>query len=82
MLSIEARSNCDGRTVGELFFLYCKELEDIKLSHSLMLILLSTVLQIIENSLKGRKDKIQNQITEAFISALPSYTRQQLVLCA
>jgi len=81
MLSIEARSNCDGRTVGELFFLYCKELEDIKLSHSLMLIL-SAVLQIIENSLKSRKDKIQNQITEAFISALPSYTRQQLVLCA
>lgn len=81
MLSIEARSNCDGRTVGELFFLYCKELEDIKLSHSLMLIL-SAVLQIIENSLKGRKGKIQNQITETFINALPSYTRQQLVLCA
>lgn len=81
MLSIEARNNCDDRTIGELFFLYCKEIEDIKLSHSLMLIL-STVLQILGNSLNGRKDKIQNQIIETFMNALPNYIRQQLVLCA
>lgn len=81
MLSIEARNNCDDRTIGELFFLCCKEIEDIKLSHSLMLIL-STVLQILGNSLNGRKDKIQNLITETFMNALPNYIRQQLVLCA
>ena len=56
MFSIEARNNCDDRTIGKLFFLYCKEIEDIKLSHSLILIL-STVLQILENGLNVRKDK-------------------------
>lgn len=81
MLSIEARNNSDDRTIGELFFLYCEELEDIKLSHSLMLIL-STVLHILEKSISSRKEKVQNKIIETFINALPSYIRRQLILCA
>lgn len=81
MLSIEARNNCDDRTIGELFFLYCKEIEDIKFSQSMILIL-STVLQILGSSLNGRKNKIQNRITETFMNALPNYIRQQLVLSA
>ncbi|MEG1800322.1 MAG: hypothetical protein RR214_09065, partial [Synergistaceae bacterium] len=61
--------------------LYCEELEDIKLSHSLMLIL-STVLHILEKSISSRKEKVQNKIIETFINALPSYIRRQLILCA
>ena len=81
MLSIEARNNCDERTIGELFFLYCKEIEDIKFSQSLMLVL-STVLQILDPGFSGRKNKIQKLITDIFLNALPDYIRQQLVLCA
>ncbi len=65
------RNNCDGRTAGELFLLYGKKIEDIKFSHSLMLIL-STVVQIRENSLNVRKNKIQDLITETFMNALPN----------
>ena len=38
-LTIEARNQCDDRTIGELFYRYCQELEDIRFSEALLLLL-------------------------------------------
>jgi hypothetical protein len=37
MLAVESRNNQDDRTIGELFYYYSDEMEDIKLSESLMM---------------------------------------------
>ena len=80
MLSIEARNKSDDRTIGELFYRYCQELEDIRFSQALLL-LLTTLIEILKET-KPSKNKLQDKITESFLNALPGYLRCQLLLCA
>ena len=77
---MEARNRSDDRTIGELFYRYCRELEDIKFSKALLL-LLSNLVQSIKDT-KLKKNILQEMITEAFLSALPSYLRYHLLLSA
>mgnify|MGYP000744690808 CR=1 FL=1 len=81
MLSIEARNESDDRTIGELFYRYCQELHDIRLSQALLL-LLSRLIVILKETKPSNKNKLQEKMTELFLNALPSYLRCQLLLCA
>ena len=80
MLSIEARNESDDRTIGELFYRYCQELHDIRLSQALLL-LLSRLIEMLKET-KFSKKKSQDKITELFLDTLPSYLKRQLLLCA
>lgn len=80
MLSIEARNESDDRTIGELFYRYCQELHDIRLSQALLL-LFATLIEILKET-KPSKNKLQEKLTESFLNALPGYLRCQLLLCA
>jgi len=80
MLSIEARNKSDDRTIGELFYSYCQELEDIRFSQALLLLLTRLIVMLKET--KPSKNKLQEKITELFLNALPSCLRCQLPLCA
>ncbi|MCK9558801.1 MAG: transposase [Candidatus Cloacimonetes bacterium] len=80
MLSIEARNKSDDRTIGELFYSYCQELEDIRFSQALLLLLARLIGMPKET--KPFKNKLQEKITELFLNALPSYLRCLLPLCA
>ena len=71
MLSIEARNESDDRTIGELFYRYCQELHDIRLSQALLL-LLSRLIEMLKET-KFSKKKSQDKITELFLDTLPSY---------
>ncbi len=81
MLSIEARNKSDDRTIGELFYSYCQELQDIRFSQSLLL-LLTRLIVILKETKPSNKNKLQEKMTELFLNALPSYLRCQLLLCA
>ena len=81
MLSIEARNKSDDRTIGELFYSYCQELQDIRFSQSLLL-LLTRLIGILKETKPSNKNKLQEKMTELFLNALPSYLRCQLLLCA
>ena len=80
MLSIEARNESDDRTIGELFYRYCQELHDIRLSQALLL-LLSRLIEMLKET-KFSKKKSQDKITELFLDTLPSYLKRHLLLCA
>lgn len=80
MLSIETRNESDDRTIGELFYRYCQELHDIRLSQALLL-LFATLIEILKET-KPSKNKLQEKLTESFLNALPGYLRCQLLLCA
>jgi hypothetical protein len=80
MLSMESRNSNDQRTIGDLFYYFCDEAEDIKLSTSLFLIteLLKKVLY--ENHVIS--EEVMNQILDSFISQLPLVWKKKLQLSA
>ena len=80
MLALESRNSNDPRTIGDLFYYFCDEVEDIKFSMSLMLVidLLKKVLR--ENPVIS--EEIAHQIIDAFILALPQIWREKLKLSA
>lgn len=56
MLSIEARNESDDRTIGELFYRYCQELHDIRLSQALLL-LLSRLIEMLKETKFSKKSR-------------------------
>lgn len=80
MLSMEARNATDDRTIGDLFFYIKEELEDIKLSQSLML--LANALRQALNKLPLISQEMADKIMDTFLNTIPHPFRQKLLLCA
>jgi hypothetical protein len=80
MLAMETRNATDDRTIGELFYYLREELADIKLAHSLMLIL--DILRRALQQCPTISEQLANQIIETFMAAIPDYIRHKIVLCA
>ena len=80
MLSMEARNATDDRTIGELFFRIKEELQDIKLSESLML-LVDTLRRTL-SKLPLLSQEMADKIMDAFLNSIPHTLRQKLLLCA
>lgn len=80
MLAIESRNSIDDRTIGDLFFYMCDEVDDIKFSTSIMLML--ELLKKVLNNSPVISEEVAHQIIDAFITALPEVWKQKLKLCA
>jgi hypothetical protein len=80
MLALESRNSNDLRTIGDLFFYMCDEVEDIKFSASLMLMI--ELLRSILNENPIISEEVAHQIMDAFIQALPEVWTQKLKLSA
>jgi hypothetical protein len=80
MLSLESRNSNDPRTIGDLFFYMCDEIEDIKFSTSLLLMI--DLLRKILNENPIISEEIAHQIMDAFIMALPTVWKEKLKLSA
>jgi len=78
MLAIESRNANDERTIGDLFYYLREELADIKLSHSLMLLV--NILRDILNDMPMISEAMANDIMDAFLNALPHPLKQRLLL--
>jgi hypothetical protein len=75
-LALERRQNIDDRTLGELFFIMCDELNDISFAQALELIF-STIEQCMNDYLCLAKSQIK-AFVEQFISCLPQYIKGRL----
>ena len=71
ILSVENRENKDIRSIGELFFRTCDELQDITFSESLSIIL-EAFIETLQDMLFLTLNQI-NDLMEVFISKLPKY---------
>ena len=80
MLAVEARNSTDPRTIGDLFYYMCDEMEDIKFYAALMLIM-DVLKQVLYNELLI-SEEAATQIMDAFISALPAVWKQKFKLSA
>jgi hypothetical protein len=78
MLSIEERENKDDRTIGELFYLTCKELEDISFSYAFEL-LLESFKNYLFDYLHLSKERIASAVS-FFIAQLPAFLKFRLAV--
>ena len=78
MLAMESRNSNDPRTIGDLFYFFCDEVEDIKFSLSLMLIVDLLKKILYENPVISKE--LAHQIIDAFILGLPQIWREKLKL--
>ena len=76
MLSIESRNNIDNRTLGDLFYLCCDELRDIKFIHSLHLILDLLKVELCKHITLSKE--AFNAIFDSFMLNLPKYIKSSL----
>ena len=76
MLSIEERNTKDDRTIGDLFYLCCDELQDIRYIDSITLLL-----NLIKNELTEHltlSKEAFDAIFDSFMLSLPNYIRANL----
>ena len=80
MIAMEQRRNEDGRTLGELFFFFTDELEDITFGESFQII----VTAMIENiyAVFRPTDEQMDLFIEAFVGRLPGYLLRSLTKSA
>lgn len=71
MLAIDNRRNLDSKSIGGLFYLYCDELNDVKFSESIKLVL-SLLISSIKDSFSATKEEIEALLSN-FIDSLPSF---------
>lgn len=76
MLALESRNNKDLRTWGELFYVCCDELHDIKFIEALQLII-DFLKSVLVEKLTLTKQQI-NELLEHFIVSLPAYFKGKL----
>jgi hypothetical protein len=80
MLAIESRNTQDDRTIGELFYYCIGEMEDIKFSQSLMMLI--DTLRHTLNNLPTVSQELANTIMDAFLNAIPQSLKQRLLPAA
>ena len=76
LIAVETRTNNDGRTGGEIFFMLCDEIEDISFNKSLMLIF-QAVIEVTTEKLCLDAETCEKLMQE-IISRLPAYMRERL----
>ncbi len=69
MLALESRENKDDRTMGDLFYFHCDELEDISF-HEALLMILDFLKMMLKKYFSISGKKIQN-FTDDFLKSLP-----------
>ena len=79
MLSLESRCGQDPRTIGNLFYVCCDELQDISLVDALQRIF-SLMEQFLEEHLQLAEAEIRKLI-DYLISSLPSFFKERLAVC-
>lgn len=77
MLSISVREEDDPRTIGQLFYLCCDEMEDIRFAEALMIILDIFGSTMVEECLLT--DEQINKFFDRFFSKLPDFLRDSLL---
>ena len=80
MLALESRNSNDSRTIGDLFYYMCDEVEDIRFSTSIMLMIEQLRIILKENPIIS--EETAHQIMDAFILTLPQVWTQRLKLSA
>lgn len=78
MLAVENRNSEDVRTMGNLFYYCCEELDDIKFTESLRL-LMDTLKTTLQEKL-FLDEKSMSEFLDCFLSALPDYLSVPLLL--
>jgi len=78
MLAVEARSDCDDRSIGGLFYLMIDELADIKLDESLEFII-NSMFNAMGKTFNPTDDNMRDFST-AFIGSLPSHLREKFII--
>lgn len=76
MLAVENRNSEDSRSIGELFFLSFDELQDVKFSEALKMIL-DLLQETLQELLFLTEDQIELFI-DTFISKLPQYISRKM----
>lgn len=76
MLSVNARTAEDSRTLGGLFFECCDELKDIEFAEALFL-LIDLFKQTLSDCLIMEEEKM-NEVLDYFFSLVPSYIKERL----
>lgn len=79
MLALESRCGQDPRTIGNLFYICCDELQDISLVEALQR-LLSLLEQFLQEHLQLSEAEIRKLI-DYLISGLPSFFKKRLAVC-
>ena len=79
MLAFESRSGEDPRTIGNLFYICCDEMQDISLVEALQRIF-SLMEHFLEEQLQLAVAEIRKLINY-LISNLPSFFKERLVVC-
>lgn len=78
-LALAQRENIDDRSLGEIFYMMCQELEDIKFSSALQL-LMTVMLESLLDKFILTKDQLQDYVSE-FIENLPLYIQRAILVC-
>ena len=78
LLSLESRENKDDRSIGQLFYLSCKELEDISFVFAVEL-LIKILKQNLADYIHLSKSQI-NDFIDHFIDQLPFFLKSKLPL--
>jgi len=77
MLAISSREEKDPKTIGQLFYLCCDEMEDIRFTQALMM-----VIDVLKSTLSNEpvlsEEKVQSIIDELFDN-LPQFLRNSLL---
>lgn len=76
MLALESRNDRDPRTIGNLFYICCDELQDISFASALFL-LFDLLKESLQNHLSLSGSKI-NEFMNQFISSLPLFFKERL----
>ena len=79
MLSLESRNGEDPKTIGDLFYICCDELNDISLVDVLQK-LLSLLEQFLDEQLQLAEEEIRRLI-DYLIGNLPSFFKERLAVC-
>ena len=79
MLALESRNGEDPRTIGNLFYICCDELQDISLLEALQKIF-SLMEQFLQEQLQLAETEIRKLI-DYLISNLPSFFKERLAVC-
>jgi len=76
MLALESRNNKDLRTWGELFYVCCDELHDIKFIEALQLII-NLLKSVLVEKMSLTKQQV-DELLQHFIVSLPAYFKEKL----
>ena len=80
LLSLEQRRKVDKRSIGELFYISCDELQDLQYMDALIMVLKKLVSRITEKWLFIEKELIA--MLDSFLENLPDLWQSCLKRCA